>query len=104
VALVDPVTSPAKVGEPDCNVHAFTAVHAYQFDPAAALVLKNASPTPQVAGNVVPDLNGLVEVAPLKSTLLVCVLRSTSVCALAQTRKDVANRAYRHRIGLIAQT
>jgi hypothetical protein len=65
------VTSPASVGAPDCNVQEFSAVHANQFDPAGALDLKKASPTPQVAGSVVPDLNGLVVAALLKSTLLV---------------------------------
>ena len=71
VALVVPVTSPARAGAPDCNVQEFCAVHAYQFDPAGAFDLKNASPTPQVAGSTVPDLNGLVVAALLKSTLLV---------------------------------
>ena len=85
-------------------------MQAYQFDPAGAFVLKKASPTPQVAGSTVPDLNGLVEAALLKSTLLVCVLRSTNVCAvahvrkIAHVRKDVANRTFRYCIGLLAQT
>ena len=104
VALVAPITSPAKIGAPDCSVQEFSDVQAYQFDPAGALVLKNASPTLQVAGNTVPDLNGFVVVALLKSTLLVCVLRSTSVCAFAQTRKEMARRRFRYRISLLAQT
>jgi hypothetical protein len=73
------VTSPASVVAPDCSVQELSAVQAYRFDPAAALVLKNASPTEQVAGRTVPDLNGLVVFAELKSMLLLCVLRSTSV-------------------------
>jgi len=95
VALVVPVTSPDKVVAPACRVQEFSAVQAYRLAPAAAFVLKKASPTEQVAGKVVPDLNGLVVVALLKSTLFACVRKSTSVCALAQASKDAATRTYR---------
>jgi hypothetical protein len=49
------------------------------FAPGTAFVLKNVSPTEQVAGGDVPVLEGLVDTAPEKSTLLLCVLRSTRV-------------------------
>src|ERR1700720_789358 len=71
---------PAGPGAPASNVQAFRAVQLYRFAPAEALVLKKASPIEQVAGSVVPDLNGFVVFAPVKSTLLVCVRKSTSVC------------------------
>jgi hypothetical protein len=60
------------------------AVQTYKFDPAGALVLKNASPIEHVPGMEVPALNGLVVLAELKSMLLLCVLRSTSVWPRAQ--------------------
>src|ERR1700722_8517807 len=68
---------PAGPGVPASNVQAFSAVQLYRFAPAQALVLKKASPIEQVTGSVVPDLNGLVVFAAVKSTLLVCVRKST---------------------------
>src|SRR5579864_1644696 len=72
--------APAGPGEPDSKVHEFSAVQAYKFDPASASVLKNVSPTEHVEGTTVPDLKGFVVFAAVKSTLLVCVRKSTSVC------------------------
>src|SRR5271166_3154813 len=97
-APVAPVTSPERVGEPDWSVQVLVAVQAYQFAPADAALLKKACPTTQVAGNVVPTANGLVEAAPLKSTSLVCVLTSNCVCAAAQVRNAAERKAHRYRI------
>src|SRR5271154_5099249 len=87
-----PVTSPARIPA-ESSVHEFTAVQPYKLSPEAALVWKKVSPTPQVAGKTVPDLNGLVVLAPEKSTLLLCVLRSTRVWALATPIRTAANRS-----------
>jgi hypothetical protein len=76
------VTSPASVPA-ESRLQEFVAVQPYRFEPAGALVLKNVSPTPQVAGSAVPDLKGFVVLAPEKSTLLLWVRKSTIVCALA---------------------
>jgi len=99
VAVDAPVTSPARNGDPDWMVQELVAVQAYQFEPAGALLLKNASPIPHVAGSAVPDLNGLVAVAAVKSTLLLCVRRSTRVWALAtHADRAAARMAFRYRI------
>jgi hypothetical protein len=52
-------------------------VQAYRFCPAGALVFKNIAPIEQVAGSDVPVCIGFVELAAEKSTLLLCVRRST---------------------------
>ncbi len=52
--------------------------------PALPLIRKNNSPTEQVAGRLLPALNGLVEEAPEKSTDLLCDFRSTLVCAVVR--------------------
>jgi hypothetical protein len=49
--------------------------------PAGAALLKNVSPTEQVAGSTVPNLDGLVLAADEKSTLLACVRKSIKVWA-----------------------
>jgi hypothetical protein len=51
------------------------------FSPFAAEVTKNTCPTLHVAGNALPVAMGFVEVAALKSMDLLCVRRSTWVCA-----------------------
>lgn len=68
---------------PPCTDHVLTAVHAYTFCPAGALVFKNNAPIEQVAGSDVPVCMGFVELAAEKSTLLLCVRRSTCVWAAA---------------------
>jgi len=58
------------------------------------LVLKNISPSLQVAGTEEPDLAGMVEAAPEKSTFLVCVFTSTKVWPLQMeetSHRRVAN-------------
>jgi hypothetical protein len=58
--------------EPDPTniVQVLVAVHANRFEPGVASVLKNSSPLVHADGSTVPLLAGFVEVAPLKSTLL----------------------------------
>jgi hypothetical protein len=63
-----------------CASHVFTATHPYTFTPGAASVLKNISPTRQVAGSAVPVRNGRTSVAVEKSTFLLWVFRSVRVC------------------------
>src|SRR4051794_7798247 len=49
--------SPSPAGalaDDDCATHVFTAVQAYKFWPAAALVLKKRSPGEHVPGRAVP--------------------------------------------------
>jgi hypothetical protein len=54
-------------------------VQPYRFWPGGALVLKNASPSVQESGTVVPAFAGLVNMAPEKSTFFDWVARSTCV-------------------------
>ncbi len=64
---------------PPIRLQVFGDVQPYKFWPAGAFVLKNASPTEQEDGIVVPALAGLVETAPEKSTSFDWVARSTWV-------------------------
>jgi hypothetical protein len=60
--------------------HVFIASHAYTLLPASAVVRKKNCPTAQVLGSVLPVCIGFVDVAAEKSTLLLCVRKSTNVC------------------------
>jgi hypothetical protein len=56
-----------------------------------ALSRKNVCPGEQVPGVTVPVWDGLVLVAPEKSTFFVCIRKSTSVCAVNKpAREDTA--------------
>src|SRR6266852_1811394 len=63
----------------DCCTQVFAVGQPYRFRPDAASVLKYRSPGEQVAGREVPVFNGLVKVAPVKSTFLPCVAKLMSV-------------------------
>jgi len=65
---------------PDSRVQMFVPVQPYRFWPAAAAELKNISPAEHNAGRTEPVFIGLVEGAAAKSTVLLCVLKSTAVC------------------------
>jgi hypothetical protein len=77
-APVEPLKSPPSV-PPPCAAHWFVATHAYTFAPGGAVSRKNICDAAQVAGSEFPADIGLVEAAFEKSTLLLCVRRSTCV-------------------------
>lgn len=72
--------------------HALVAVQPYRFDPAVASDLKNNCPVWQLAGRVVPTCTGRVDGEEEKSTLLLCVRKSSCVCPNAQPAKTSAGR------------
>ena len=74
----------------DC-VQTFALVQRYRFCPAMASLLKNACPVPQVAGSVVPTVNGFVELDPAKSTIPVCAFKSLNP-SIATARTSRAMR------------
>jgi hypothetical protein len=61
------------------TVHVFAGLQAYTLLPAAAVVRKKNCPTAHVAGRLLPVCIGLVDPAAEKSTLLLCVRKSTNV-------------------------
>ena len=61
------------------TVHEFTGLHAYTLLPAGAVVRKKNCPTAQVEGRLLPVCIGFVDPAAEKSTLLLCVRKSTNV-------------------------
>src|ERR1700722_5088469 len=61
------------------TAHVFTGLHAYTLLPAGAVVRKKNCPTVQVEGRLLPVCIGFVEPAAEKSTLLLCVRKSTNV-------------------------
>jgi hypothetical protein len=61
------------------TVHVFAALHPYTLLPADAVVRKKNCPIAQVEGRLLPVCIGLVDTAPEKSTLLLCVRKSTNV-------------------------
>jgi hypothetical protein len=60
------------------------------LEPGVPLVRKNNSPTEQVPGRLLPAFKGLVKDAPEKSTDLLCVFRSTLVCAVVCKPPDAS--------------
>lgn len=73
----------APVLVPCTCAHELVAAHKYKFAPGLALELKNTSPTPHVAGGVVPVLAGLVVAAPLASQFPNKVRLPLMICCAA---------------------
>ena len=61
-------------------VHVLAGLHAYTLAPGGAVVRKKNCPTAQLEGIALPVCIGFVEPAAEKSTLLLCVRKSTNVC------------------------
>jgi hypothetical protein len=61
------------------TVHAFAGLQAYTALPAGAVVRKKNWPVAQVAGRLLPVCIGFVDADAEKSTLLLCVRKSTNV-------------------------
>src|SRR5580658_3777993 len=73
--------------------HVLAGLHAYTLLPAAAVVRKKNCPIAQVEGRLLPVCIRFVDTAPEKSTLLLCVRKSTNVWPSPMT----ANTAHRNR-------
>jgi hypothetical protein len=79
------------------TIHVFAGLQAYILLPAAAVVRKKNCPTAQVEGSALPVCIGFVDAAPEKSTLLLCVRKSTNVWPFpvainqAHPKRPVAN-------------
>lgn len=71
------------------TVHVLAGLHAYTLLPAGAVVRKKNCPTAQVDGRLFPVCIGLVDPAAEKSTLLLCVRKSTNVWLCAVTAQAV---------------
>jgi hypothetical protein len=74
---------PLEAAPPVSKVQVLVVTQAYRLAPGGAAVIKYNAPIIQVEGSDVPVCTGSVYAARLKSTDLLCVLRSTCVWLLA---------------------
>ena len=84
---------PAANDEPlPSSVQVLAGSHAYTLLPGGAVVRKKNCPTAHEAGRVDPVCIGLVDDAAEKSTLLLCVRKSTDVWATPVAPKTVRKK------------
>jgi hypothetical protein len=79
LAMVAPDVPDPPLVPPLSTVQILGAEHPYKFAPDGEAELKKSWPTWHVAGSVVPTCTGRVDGSAEKSTLLLCVRRSTNV-------------------------